>query len=60
MKTTDECLIGVNTLSGYCDFGYYRDYTKFALDPNSVINKAKELEISVPDVLALIEACNQN
>lgn len=60
MKTTDECLIGGNTLSGYCDFGSYRDYSKFVLDPNSVISKAKELGISVSDLLALIEACNQN
>lgn len=60
MKTIDECLIGGNTLSGDCDLGSYRDYSKFVLEPNSVINKAKELEISVSDVLALIEACNQN
>lgn len=60
MKTTDTCLIDGNTLSGYCDLDSYRDYSKFALDPSSVINKAKELGISVSDVLALIEACSQN
>lgn len=59
MKTTDECLIGGNILSGDCDLDYYRVHSKFVLEPNSVINKAKELGISVSDVLALIEACNQ-
>lgn len=60
MKTTDTCLIDGNTLSGYCDLDSYRDYSRFVLDPSSVINKAKELGISVSDVLALIEACSQN
>ena len=60
MKTTDECLIGGSTLSGDCDLDSYRVHSKFVLEPNSVINKAKELGISVSDVLALIEACSQN
>lgn len=58
VKTTDTCQIGGNTLSGDCDLNAYRVYSEFKLEPNSVINKAKELEISVSDVLALIEACS--
>lgn len=57
-RTTDTCQIGGNTLSGDCDLDFYRVHSEFELEPNSVINKAKELEISVSDVLALIEACS--
>lgn len=60
MRTTDTCRIGGSTLSGDCDLDSYRVHSKFILEPNSVINKAKELGIGVSDVLALIEACNQN
>lgn len=52
------CRIGGK--DGNCS-GFYDDYgsyTKFQLDPQSAINKAKEYSITVTDVLNLVDSCS--
>lgn len=41
---------------GYCDQWSHR---KYELDPDKAISKARELNISVTDVLNLIKECNR-
>lgn len=56
LKNMNSCSIG--GIHGTCDPYEYRDYEEFKLNPEVIIKKAKELGISVQDVLALIEQCN--
>lgn len=56
-KCNEECMIGGK--DEICDEFYddLRSYNKFRLDPQSAINKAKEYDITVTDVLNLMNAC---
>lgn len=58
----DNCreLCRIGGKDGNCSGFYddYRSYTRFQLDPQSAINKAKEYSITVTDVLNLVDSCS--